>query len=355
MSNIDNIASIEIAKSIYFLLYILVCGCNDSIIHQTSDCLKLNSIFTFVFELFCERRIKSISFVTINTMATSRVISRIGSIAAFGMLCGSFNHNRLKCETQQKKYHAWNETWKKHRENKTTPPWDPGYPTTATKFLPQYQQEQQLSVLIPLCGSSHDMDYIQKYYNYQNTKIIGIELSEQGIKAFLERVMINDDDSFWIEYDNNVPIYRYSNYYLIHSDIFNESLNEMELLKNINLIYDKESLSALPPSKWNIYIKFCEKILAQHGKILLTTWRYDTNKRDIEQRYTTPYSFGFIETNDVNKLFESILGHCKVKLLYTENWNECKDTDYYKLKANHLGINEVAYTDVWLIYFGENR
>lgn len=286
-------------------------------------------------------------------MSSLKVLIRISS---FGIVCGGFNfyHPKLKCETN-KKYHAWNETWKRHRENKTIPPWDPGTNTTATKFLDIVPiNTNNIKILVPLCGSSHDMDYIQRYYHHHynntNTKIIGIEMSEHGIKSFLERVMENDDE-YWIEYDNDIPIYRYDNYYLLESDIFNESLQKMALLQNINLIYDKESLSALPPSKWNIYIKFCQQILDKNGHILLTTWRYDVNQREIEQRYTSPYSFGYEDINDANKLFNSILNReCESKLIFTEKWNEAEGSNYYKFKSKCLGIDyKNAFCDIWTI------
>ena len=131
----------------------------------------------------------------------------------------------------------------------------------------------------------------------------------------------------------------------------------MDLLQNINLIYDKESLSALPPSKWHVYIKFCGKILDENGKILLTTWRYDVNERKIEQRYTTPYSFGYKDMNDVNKLFASILNRSSVnvKLLFTEKWNRAQSKDYYCYKSKCLDINyNNAFTDIWLISINQS-
>ena len=173
-------------------------------------------------------------------MATWTAAKRFSIISSCGIVCGLFNyHNpKLKCETE-KKYHAWNETWKRLRKNKTIPPWDPGVPTTATKFLSNVDiipkntntNTKDIKILVPLCGSSHDMDYIEKYYNDEykdgniNIKIIGIEMSEEGIKSFLERVIQNNNDewneseesqcSFWIEYDEKIPIYRYKNYHLV--------------------------------------------------------------------------------------------------------------------------------------------
>eukprot|EP01084_Bolivina_argentea_P296584 510820_1 len=167
-----------------------------------------------------------------------RKISRLSTIASFGVIYSSYHYPFTLCEKQ--KYHAWNNTWKRHRNNKTIPPWDPGMPTTATKFLDvmeptynnkNYKTNQINKLLIPLCGASYDMEYIQQYfmnkYNNIDTKIIGIEMSTDAIKLFLERVTKNNKetlDSYWITYDHNIPIYRYKNYYLIQADIFNESL-----------------------------------------------------------------------------------------------------------------------------------
>ena len=76
------------------------------------------------------------------------------------------------------------------------------------------------------------------------------------------------------------------------------------------------------------------------------------NERKIEQRYTTPYSFGYQDMNDVNKLFASILNRTNVniKLLFTEKWNTAQGKDYYCYKSKCLDINyKNAFTDIWLI------
>ena len=94
-------------------------------------------------------------------MTTYQRICRLSSITCFGIICGSFNSFNNNSQCQSDKYHAWNRIWKLHHENNSVPPWDPGYATTATQFLDEVElvntDNQQISILIPLCGASHDM------------------------------------------------------------------------------------------------------------------------------------------------------------------------------------------------------
>lgn len=103
------------------------------------------------------------------------------------------------------------------------------------KFLPTLNLKKSDSCLIPLCGKSHDIRYLAKYFN----TVIGIELSALAVDAFFAEsnqtaTLIND------QYFN---IYRHAGISIFCGDFFQFSAAQCP---SIDLIYDRAALVALP-------------------------------------------------------------------------------------------------------------
>ena len=75
-------------------------------------------------------------------------------------------------------------------------------------------------VLVPLCGKSKDLIWLQKYFH----QVIGVELVPQAVKAFFEENQITPTHSS----RDPFATYQYGNLTLLQGDIFQMSSKHLE-------------------------------------------------------------------------------------------------------------------------------
>lgn len=134
-------------------------------------------------------------------------------------------------------------------------------------YLCQYWQELHLAhgsiVFVPLCGKSHDMAWLNK----QGYQVVGVELSSIAVQAFFK------ENGYTPHHSTSGKFERYeaNGIYILCGDFFELSKDD---LANVNALYDRASLIALPPEMRERYTRHLMNILPHAAKILLITVDY---------------------------------------------------------------------------------
>lgn len=164
--------------------------------------------------------------------------------------------------------------------------------------LLKYQQfftaKTNNNIFLPLCGKTLDIKWLLS----QNQNIIGVELSEKAVIELFENLGVNPKVNVLrdmkLYYSRNVTIYV--------GNIF--SLTK-ELIGNIDYIYDRAALVALPKE---VRIKYTSHLMniTNSAEQLLITYNYDQTLMDgppfsvslheIEGHYSKHYSIKILET-----------------------------------------------------------
>ncbi|MDH5480876.1 MAG: thiopurine S-methyltransferase [Nitrosomonas sp.] len=132
-----------------------------------------------------------------------------------------------------------------------------------SKYWQQLQLANGCEVFVPLCGKSHDMIWLRE----QGHSVLGIEFSTIATHAFFsENNLVPDcitSDRFTQLKANDIRI--------LCGDFFNLSKND---LANVNALYDRAALIALPPEMRERYVQQLLNILPAATQILLITLEY---------------------------------------------------------------------------------
>ncbi|BFM09168.1 thiopurine S-methyltransferase [Halioxenophilus aromaticivorans] len=124
------------------------------------------------------------------------------------------------------------------------------------------------TVLVPLCGKSHDLTWLTQ----QGYQVVGIELSKLAVEAYFEQInqtpAIDELDNFTRYRGEQITIY-VGNFFDVTADI----------VGTINAIYDRAALVAMPRDMRKEYAKHLLAISAKAPK-LLVTFEYDQSIMD---------------------------------------------------------------------------
>ena len=123
-------------------------------------------------------------------------------------------------------------------------------------------------IFVPLCGKSLDLIWLAE----QGHQVVGIELSPLAVDAFFSEnnLIVERSQVGGLEYWQSEKIS------LFCGDFFDLTA---EILGQVDAVYDRASLIALPPTMRQDYaVKMAE--LAQSAPKLLVTLEYDQSKMD---------------------------------------------------------------------------
>jgi thiopurine S-methyltransferase len=156
-----------------------------------------------------------------------------------------------------------------------------GYPALQ-RHWPKYDISKQATVLVPLCGKSIDMDIISRRVK----RVVGVEVSDKAIEEFFsERRFAPVISSY-----SGFKIFKAANIEIWQGDFFKLPVHRVT---DIDLIYDKASLVALPPPMRK---KYAEKVLSLSGdatKYLLHHFIYNS-----QEMQGPPFSVSETEIKD---------------------------------------------------------
>ncbi len=122
-----------------------------------------------------------------------------------------------------------------------------------TKWEESIPMAQGKTVLVPLCGKSHDMLFLAELGYH----VIGVELSSKAIKDFFKDNKISYEKVI----EQRHTFYKSKNITLVCADIFQLS---KEFLGEIYAVYDRASLIALAPDTRNKYVQWLSHLGADY-------------------------------------------------------------------------------------------
>lgn len=128
---------------------------------------------------------------------------------------------------------------------------------------PALQLPTQSRVFVPLCGKSHDIDWLLE----QNHRVVGAELSEPAIQALFNGLSLTPT----VQKNGELIRYHSGDLTVYVGDVF---LVTAEHLQKTAAVYDRAALVALPPTLRMRYTKHLVHI-TQAAQQLLITFDYD--------------------------------------------------------------------------------
>lgn len=189
------------------------------------------------------------------------------------------------------------------------------------KLWPQLNLSTNAKVLVPLCGKSVDLLWLQ-----ENFHVIGIEVSAKAIKEF-ER---NSSLPFTCTNRKGHTVFEANSIEIWKDDFLNISPNT---IGKVDAIYDKAALIALPPEVRKKYIPHLQSFCNLHTKILLQAFEYEQ-----EEMQGPPFS---VSQKELSTCFSSDF---EIKLLYEKS----KLDEFEKFKER--GITSYFIEKVYQIY-----
>ncbi len=152
------------------------------------------------------------------------------------------------------------------------------------EYFPQLNPEKGQKVLVPLCGKTKDLLWLQSL----GLHVHGIELYDQAIEAFFKENGLSAPQK---TQDQDFVHYIHGNIVLSCGDFF--QLGEKDAY---DFIYDRGSLVALPLSTRKRYAQTITHCLRIGGKYLLIVYEYDQSKLE-----GPPFS---VDANEIHALYE---------------------------------------------------
>lgn len=169
-----------------------------------------------------------------------------------------------------------------------------------TKFWPKLKLAKASKVFVPMCGKSLDMIWLAE----QGHDVLGVELSPIAVRDFFKengwkaKKSIVGDFTLW----------QYENIIILCGDFFSLTKDE---LGEIDIIYDRASLTALSEDTRKEYVTHLKNIIKNQTKIfLLTTEDADADMSlrralgvddEINKLYSAEYD---IELAHVDSIYE---------------------------------------------------
>jgi len=188
----------------------------------------------------------------------------------------------------------WKDRWKAGQIGFHLPEVNP----YLTDYWDKLNAEEGAVVLVPLCGKSLDMAWLaSKQYG-----VLGVECSQKAIEEFFQEQQLTyktgDLNSFKVHNSYNIN--------LLEGDFF--SLNK-DILEDIEFVYDRASLVALPEPMRKQYVDLLIKSLPEKVSILLVTIEYDqslmsgppfsVSESEVERLYKPHFLVEIIHEADV--------------------------------------------------------
>ena len=151
-------------------------------------------------------------------------------------------------------------------------------------------------VFVPLCGKSLDMLWLRKRH-----PVLGVELSPIAVSAFFaENGLVAERRE-----ESGFLVYEADGLQLLCGDFFNL---QPEQLQHVRGVYDRASLTALPPDLRTRYVASLSDLLPGSVPMLLVTMEYEQ-----QQMQGPPFA---VHEKEIHDLFAE---GWSVQVLYVEN------------------------------------
>ncbi|WP_246534958.1 thiopurine S-methyltransferase [Methylomonas paludis] len=132
--------------------------------------------------------------------------------------------------------------------------------TLLTRFWPAFDSAPGSRVFVPLCGKSLDMLWLAN----QGYEVIGVELSPIAVKAFFRENRLKPER----RRIGKFIVWKYERITILCGDYF--ALTKIDL-GQVDLIYDRAALTALPEDIRSLYVAQLRLIVPEQVKVFLLT------------------------------------------------------------------------------------
>ncbi len=134
-------------------------------------------------------------------------------------------------------------------------------------YLRQFWQELCLEkddeVLVPLCGKTLDMLWLQQ----QKHRVLGVELSAIAVQTFFKEHALSPHHATCNKFNR----FNVNGISILQGDFFDLCTEDVA---RVNAVYDRAALIALPPEMRKRYVQHLLNILPPATQILLVTLDY---------------------------------------------------------------------------------
>jgi thiopurine S-methyltransferase len=160
-------------------------------------------------------------------------------------------------------------------------------------YLERHGDHLSGRVFVPLCGKSHDMTWLAA----QGAEVLGVELSPIAARAYFDESGIKAACRPFGKFESHEA----EGLRILCGDFFDLT---QEDVKDVNAVYDRASMIALPPGMRERYVHHMMSILPQGTKILLITLDYPQ-----AEMQGPPFA---VSVDEVQRLYRD---HAGIKLL----------------------------------------
>jgi len=188
----------------------------------------------------------------------------------------------------------WKERWEKNQiggfHQRDTNPY-------LQRFYPELEVAPGARVLVPLCGKSRDMLWL----NGQGHPVVGVELSQVAADSFFQ------ENDLPVQTHDEPPLVRYRSgtIEILQGDFFDLTPNA---LGPVAFIYDRASLIAFPPEMRRRYAKHLAALVDSGARLLLITFEYPQDEMN-----GPPFS---VPDREVHDLFDEMFD---IRMVYEED------------------------------------
>ena len=166
-----------------------------------------------------------------------------------------------------------------------------------TRFWPGLYQAKRSRVFVPLCGKSLDMIWLAK----QGHVVIGVELSPVAVKAFFHENHLRPTRRKVGQF----TLWQHGRISILCGDYFSLTVAE---LGQIDTVYDRAALTALPEDIRTLYVAHLGLILTDSTTVFLLT----TDDSDETETLSQAVGVG----KEIKSLYSALF---YIKLLYVES------------------------------------
>ena len=185
-----------------------------------------------------------------------------------------------------------------------------------TQYLPKLVFPSDTHVFVPLCGKTLDMVYLAQFM-----QVSGNEISAIACKDFF----IDNDIRYKRQTLGDFEHFSCQQLSLWQGDFFKLSA---DIIGNVDLIYDRAALIALPPKMQQSYANQLKHFFSAHTRLLLVTVEFPE-----QQLAGPPFSVNKFE---VERLFSGFTVECIAT-------NELKDKYFAQRKLKVDSLHEKLY------------
>lgn len=162
------------------------------------------------------------------------------------------------------------------------------------KYFPIFKAKAQEKVLVPLCGKTKDLIWLQAL----GLEVHGFELHQHAIEDFFKENNLHQPNKLQNE---NFTIYTKENISISCGDFFDSKESN-----RYDYIYDRAALVALPKAMRITYSNILKTAVKPQGKYLLIVYEYDesqmpgppfsVSEKEIKDLYEDQFKIELIES-----------------------------------------------------------